>query len=198
MRVAVFGAKGRTGRLVVEELARRGHAVVAVSRDGAHVAGAQAAAADPATGAGVEAALAGADAVASALASGKGNLACSGLARALGGRTGLRYVTVAGAAVDHPGDRKGLADKAVSWISRKVAGEVVLDRQRELEVLRGSSLRWTMLRPPRLVDGPAKGAVKLSHERPQTLSIPRADLARAVADALEDDALVGRAPFVSA
>jgi uncharacterized protein YbjT (DUF2867 family) len=171
--VAVFGAKGRTGRLAVEELRRAGHEVVAASRRGETVEGATAVAANPVTGEGVEQAVEGCDAVVNVMASGKGNPACSGLARALSARDGLRYVTVAGAAVDAPGDRKGTADKIISWLSRRVAKEVVLDRQAELDLLRASRLRWTMLRPPRLVDGPAKGDVKVSSERPQTIQITR-------------------------
>jgi uncharacterized protein YbjT (DUF2867 family) len=198
MRVAVFGAKGRTGGLLVEALTAAGHDVVAVSRRGEPVPGAAAAAvADPASGQGVLAAAEGCDAVVNAMASGPGNPACSGLARALAGRDGLRYVTIAGAAVDAPGDRKGLPDKIISWLSRRVAKEVVLDRQEELAVLRGSRLRWTMLRPPRLVDGPPTGAARMSLERPQAIQIRRADLARVAAEALGDEALVGRAPFVS-
>ncbi len=197
MRVAVFGAKGRTGVLVVEALRLAGHQVVAASRRGEAVPGATAVAANPATGEGVAAAVEGCDAAVNAMASGKGNPAGSALARALSGRAGLRYVSVGGAAVDAPGDRKGVVDKAVSWLSRRVAKDVVLDRQEELAVLEGSGLRWTMLRPPRLVDGPAKGAVKMSFEKPQSIQITRADLARMVVEALGDERLVGRAPFVS-
>lgn len=197
MRVVVFGARGRTGRQVVEELRRSGHEVVAASRSSDPVDGATAVAANPVTGEGVERAVEGCDAVVNAMASGKGNPACSGLARAFSGREGLRYVTVGGAAVDVPGDRKGVSDKVISWLSRAVAKEVVLDRQAELDVLRGSRLRWTMLRPPRLVDGPAKGEAKLSFERPPSIQITRADLARKVVEAIGNDSLVGRAPFVS-
>lgn len=197
MRVAVFGAAGRTGRLVVRELLGAGHEAVAVTRRGEAVEGATAARADPASGAGVAEAVAGCDAVVNAMASGKGNPACSALARALAGREGLRYVTVGGAAVDAPGDSKGVADRIVSWLSRRLAAGVVLDRQEELRVLQGSRLRWTMLRPPRLVDGPPKGQVRTAFDRPQSLSITRADLAAAAVRALADASLAGRAPFVS-
>jgi putative NADH-flavin reductase len=197
MKVAVFGAQGRTGRLVVEELLRQGHEVVAASRRGEAIPGAEAVQADPVTGQGVAAAAGGCDAVVSALASGKGNPACSSLARALRDREGLRYVSVGGAAVDADGDRKGVPDRIISWISRTFAKDVVMDRQAELQVLNWSRLRWTMLRPPRLVDRPAKGAVRTSFERPPSIQVTRADLARKVVEALSDDSLVGRAPFVS-
>lgn len=197
MRVAVFGARGRTGRLVVEELRKAGHTVVAVSRGGEPVGGAVAVAADPVTGQGVAVALGDCDAVVNAMASGKGNPSCSGLARALSGREGLRYVSIGGAAVDVPGDRKGIPDRIISWMSRTFAKEVVQDRQDELDLLRNSRLRWTMLRPPRLLDGEAKGEVKISFERPPTIQITRTDLARKVVEVLTDDALIGRVPFVS-
>lgn len=195
MRVAVFGAMGRTGRLVVAELRGAGHEAVAVSRRGEAVEGAQALRANPATGEGM-AAVEGCDAVINAMASGKGNPACSALALALSGRD-LRYVTVAGAAVDAPGDAKGVADRVVSWLGRRIGGAVVLDRQEELAILQASRLGWTMLRPPRLVDGPPKGPVRVAFDRPQSLSITRADLAAAAARALEDGSLMRRAPFVS-
>jgi uncharacterized protein YbjT (DUF2867 family) len=38
VKIAVLGATGRTGRLVVDELLRRGHAVVALVRDPAGAA----------------------------------------------------------------------------------------------------------------------------------------------------------------
>lgn len=194
MRGAVFGARGRTGKLVVEEPRRRGHEPVPVSRSGDRVAGVAGLRADAATGEGVAAAVEGSDSVVDAMASGKGNPVGSALARALPERDGLRYVTVGGAA---EGDRKRLADKATSWLSRTIARDVVLDRQEELGVLKGSRLRWTFVRPPRLVDMAAKGTVKPSHEKPPSLQVTRADLARTVAEALSDDGLVGRAPFVS-
>lgn len=43
----------------------------------------------------------------------------------------------------------------------------------------------------------ARGGVKLSFERPQSFQIARADLGLKVVEALEDESLVRRAPFVS-
>ena len=197
MKVAVFGARGRTCQLVVEELRGAGHEVVAASLRAESVPGACVVQADPAACQGGVAAAECCDAVVNAMASGKGNPSCSALARALRDRSGLRYVSVGGAAVDLPGDRKGVPDRIVSWLNRTVAPDLVLDRQAELDVLGASGLRWTMLRPPRLRDGAAKGSVRVSYERPPSMQVTRADLARKVVEALADDSLVGRAPFVS-
>lgn len=62
MRIAVVGATGQTGRLLIERLHKLGGQAVAVSRSGKSVEGAvDAAAADVVTGAGLDAALEGCD-----------------------------------------------------------------------------------------------------------------------------------------
>lgn len=196
MQVTVFGARGRTGRLVVEELLRAGHTVVAASRRGDPVGGTRAVAADPVAGTGLAQALEACDAVVNALASGPGNPACSSLARALLERTGLRYVSLGGAAVNHPRDRKGPVDRLATVITRLVGGAAVTDRQEELAILMGSGLRWTMLRAPYLVDGPATGDVEISDERVPGLRLRRGDFAAVAVRGLTEDMMVGRAPFL--
>ncbi|MGR3485141.1 MAG: NAD(P)-dependent oxidoreductase [Paracoccaceae bacterium] len=199
MRIAVFGAAGRTGREVCRHLQGLGHEPLAVTRrKGADVIGTPELL-DATDSVAVAALAQTCDAVINAMASGKGNPAGSRLVAALRGRDGLRYVTVAGAAVDAPGDAKGAPDKIVSWISRKIAGEVVTDRQAELDALLadGHGLRWTMMRPPRLTEKEAKTSYRLAFDKPASTQIARADLGRAVVDALSDPELEGRAPFVS-
>ena len=64
MRIAVVGATGQTGQLLTERLHKLGARVVAISRSGRSVEGAEtAAAADVVTGAGLDDALAGCDVV---------------------------------------------------------------------------------------------------------------------------------------
>ncbi len=109
----------------------------------------------------------------------------------------MRFVTIAGAAVDAPGDAKAVPDRIIGWIMRRMVAEMLADRQAELAVLRASPLAWTMLRPPRLTDGPPSGKARLTFDTPAATAITRADLADAVIEALADPALVGRAPFVA-
>ena len=195
MDVTVFGAGGRTGRRIVEALAREGHAVRAVLRRAGEVPGAaEVLRCDP-----VRDPLPGdlGDAVVCAMASGRGNRACSALARGLARRAGLRYVTVAGAGVDVPGDDKVWLERRFGPLLARMVGEMITDRQREYAVLTLSDLDWTMLRPPRLVDGPATGRARLTFDRPVSGRVTRADLAEAAVAALRDDVLIRRAPFVA-
>ena len=197
MRLLVLGATGRTGRAVVERAKANGHHAVSYGRriaDGA---------AESVVGTFEDEAFAAsvrdADAILSCLASSNSDGVCSRAATAvLRADPTARYLTVAGAGVDRPDDRKGLPDKAIGLVMRVVVGRMLADRQREVGMLGASQARWTALRPPRLTEGKATGGWTFSFDRPAASWIDRADLAGAMLEALERDDMVGRAPFVSA
>ena len=205
MRVAVLGATGATGRQLTAELLRREHAVVALARtpeapgSGAltWVAGD---ARDPVA---LAALLDGAEAVVSALGPRTGDstlhrevapLLVSGM-RAAGVR---RFVGVSGAGIDVPGDRKSRRDRFLSALLQRLGGESVRDKALEREAWAASDLDWTLVRAPRLVDGPLTGRVEHHADRsPRRTSITRADLAAFLADLAEGPEYVRQAPLVA-
>ncbi len=190
MRVLLLGARGRTGRLVADELGRRGHAVVPFAGD-VRDAGA------------VTAAVAGVDAVVSALGPRKGDRtlhreSAPVLVAAMRAAGVRRFVGVSGAGVDVPGDRKSLRDRLISGIIHRVGGDAAQAKEHERATWAASSLDWTLVRPPRLVDGPATGAVEHhASTSPRRTSVSRADLAAFVVDVLEQGLYVGQAPLVA-
>ncbi|MFP4451651.1 MAG: NAD(P)-dependent oxidoreductase, partial [Rhodosalinus sp.] len=197
MKVLVFGATGRTGRLIVERALAAGHEVTAAIRGSKGPGGAGTVTLDLRDADRVRAEASGADAVISALASGKGNPACSTLARALLPMEGLRFVTIGGAGVDAPGDAKALPDRVIGWIMRRTVGEMLADRQAEHDMLATSKLHWTMLRPPRLTEKPGQGGYRLTYDTPAAAAIARTDLAQAAVNALDDRETRDKAPFVA-
>ena len=197
MNILLLGATGRTGKLIAQKLVAAGHAVTAAGQRDPELPGVTFQRVDLADTPMLIQAARDMDGAVSALAPAKGNPVCSGVARALAGLDGLRFVTIGGAGVDAPGDRKGLADRLVGWVMRRLTPEMLADRQTELGFLQQGRLRWTMLRPPRLTDKPAKGAVNVTFDRPASTAVSRADLAQAAVDALRNDAWIGRAPFVA-
>ena len=200
MKILLLGASGRTGRHIATGLVAEGHDVVSLGRRGPDLRGVDHRAGDPADAAALAAALDGAEAVVSALASSNSDPVCSRAATALvevaEGRP-LRFVTIGGAGVDVPGDSKGFADRAVGAVMRLVVGRMLADRQSEYGLLAALPLRWTILRPPRLVDTEGTGRFTLSFDRPRGTKIARRDLALAAVEAVGRDDLAGRAPFVA-
>lgn len=205
MKVAVLGATGRTGRPLVNTLLERGHDVTVLVRDPSKLGGVAqqvrtvtGSSADPRAMAEL---LRDVDAVVSALGPTKKEPDLhTKTARLLVELlpTGGRFVGVSGAGIDVPGDRKGPRDKVISFLIQKLGGNVVKDKPREYEVFAASDLDWTLVRPPRLMDGEATGTVVHDAHRPgKSSSIRRADLATFLVTVLEDGLYQHQAPFVS-
>lgn len=197
-RLVILGATGRTGQEVVRAAKAAGHQVWGHGRRA--VEGADRSLGGPFDGAELAESVAEADAVLSCLASTNSDPVCSTATRAVlavARATPLRVLTIAGAGVDRPEDRKGVGDKAIGLIMRLTVGRMLADRQAETETLLASEARATVLRPPRLTSGAPTGRWTWSFDRPARSSIDRADLARAMLEALGREDLVGRAPFVA-
>jgi putative NADH-flavin reductase len=199
MKVAVFGASGRTGRLVLDALVNAGHQPVAHSRREIFGWHGESVVSELSDEKAVGDLIAASDAVISCLASNKGEGTCLDLARHVMSRmpSGFRFLTLAGAAVDAPGDRKGLPDKIAGGLARLFAGRMIRERQAELDALLASSLAWTMLRPPVLNDKPATGRVVVTYDKPHAIKISRADVARTMVDMISASDVVGKAPFIA-
>lgn len=201
MDVALIGATGRTGRLVLQELLERGHSVSVLVRDPAKLQQSglrvvTGSATDPAA---VSELVQGADAVVSALGPTAKDpdlhrRAAEVLVEAL--PQGARFIGISGAGISVPGDRKRLPDRLISAIVRLAGGAMAADKAEEYRIFAGSALDWTLVRPPRLLDAPATGRVASDPHTPRHWSIPRADLARFMVEALEQHRYPRQAVFV--
>lgn len=208
MRIALLGGTGRTGTLVAAEALRRGHTVRALVRDPSRlgelaerVEALRGDAADPTS---LRALVAGADVVVSALGPTKEHAdlhsrVATGLVAVLSETGPRRFVGVSGAGIDVPGDRKSARDRVVSKLIQTLGGKAVKDKSTEYAVWAASDLEWTLVRPPRLVDGPAtEGALEQdAHASARSTRMRRGDLARMLVDVVEHGRYVRQAPLVA-
>lgn len=206
MRIVVVGAAGGVGSRAVAAAVQQGHEVVAVARAALDCAGARSLAVDVRDAAALGGAVDGSAAV----------LWCVGVTRRSGGdvgRTGMpllvaaceqagvrRLVSVSGAGVTLPGDVKGLGARLVSGATRRLARDLVLDKEGEHAALAGSGLDWTQVRPPRLVDREPTGRWRLGEQAPGLTAKPvaKADVALAMLELAGSLQWVRRAPFLTA
>ena len=207
LTVAVLGATGRTGRPLVEELLARGHRVRALVRDPARL-GALADRVEVVTGSSEDPAalaevLTGADAVVSALGPAAKDATlhrrtAEALVRVMREQGPRRFVGISGAGIDVPGDAKALPARVISSLMQRFGGAVVEDKVAEHRIWADSGLDWTLVRPPRLTDGPATGVIEHdAHRSTRSTRIRRTDLARFLVDVLEQGLHVGLAPFAA-
>lgn len=206
MRIVVLGAAGGVGRQAVAAAVQQGHEVVAAARTAPDVAGARSLALDVRDGAALRGAVAGVDVV----------LWCVGVTRRSGGDVGRtampllvaaceqagvrRLVSVSGAGVTLPDDVKGPGARLVSALTRRLARDLVMDKEGEHAALAASGLDWTEVRPPRLVDRDPTGRWQLGEQAPGLTARPvaKADVALAMLELAGTTQWVHRAPFLTA
>jgi putative NADH-flavin reductase len=215
MKLTVFAATGGIGRQLLDQALAAGHDVTAVVRNPAKLpAEVRAVTADLATAgpAALEPAVAGADAVLSGLGprsradagvASRGTLAIVEAMRA----TGVRRVVVVSAApvatVASPGrPDPPRHDPGDGLVTRQVLMPLLLATLREVyrdlalmeDALRDSTLDWTVVRPPRLTDGPLTGTYRtaLGRNLRGGLLVSRADVSHLMLATLDRPETIGQ------
>lgn len=191
MKLAMIGATGITGTLVLDEAARRGHALTVLVRDPArlspdgptpdHVI-----TGDGADAAAVRSALVGQDAVLVMISSrGTRQPVTSQVARTVVSAAAANDVPrlVATSTYGMVATRPLLVAPAL----RRVLATSFREQARADEVIRTSGLDWTILRATRLTDTAASGNPRVTPELLQSgpFSLSRADLAHTLLDVVE-------------
>jgi putative NADH-flavin reductase len=187
MRIAVFGAGGRTGRHVVRIALEREHEVVAFVREPSEApAGVDVVAGDARDVATVDRAVAGADAVISVLALMSADAEpeyseATSTIVAAAGSSGVRRIVITA-------NNDVLTD-------REVTGEFAAharEHRRNRATLEASGLDWTILAAPWVTDDEPRGAYDavLDERAPGKRTAP-GDFALACVDALERDGWIG-------
>ena len=216
MRIAVFGATGRTGRPLVEQALDRGHEVVAFVRDPAGLPAAlrdddlvTVVEGDAYTGDGVDRAVGGdgtpVDAVVSVLGQTKEGpddlLTAAGehVLAAMAEHDVDRIVTLVGAGVREEGESVSLGGKVMGSLLKLLARAALEDARDHVEAVRASDTRWTVVRGPRLTEDEQTDAFR--HGTDLTLGMgdaaARANVAAFVLDCLEGERYVGEMPKIA-
>ncbi len=207
-KLAILGATGRTGRHVLEQALAQGHTVTVLVRDPSKLAQrhdrlkviqGDIGAADQ-----VAEAVAGAEAVISVLGPVSNKpvrLVSQGMDNLVAAmrRHGVqRLIQTAGAGVRDPRDRPTLVHAIFGGLVRLLSPNVLADMQGVVAKVRQSGLAWTVVRVPRLTDGPATGRVRVGFVGKDIgPMLTRADLAEFLLKQVEDETWVGQAPAIS-
>jgi len=196
MHITVFGANGGTGKQVVEQALAAGHRVRAVVRDPKtldleheDLEIVRGDVLDPST---IDVA---GEAVVSCIGARTrkaGSIASRGTANILEAmkREGVKRVVVISAAP--LGEAEGIFQRVAFRILWSLLRDVYDDLRRMESVLMVSDAEWTILRPPRLTDGPLTAKYRTAIDGNVGSVITRAALAREMLRALEAPKTVRR------
>ncbi len=208
MKLLVFGSTGGTGRELLKQALDQGHEVVAFARskdkiDDIKHASLQVVCGDVLDPSVVESTVAGQEAVLCSIGAGAQRTTL----RADGTRTIVQ-------AMENTGARRliclsslGVGDSRsnLPFFTKYIIVSIFLrhafaDHEHQEAIVRQSSLDWTIVRPPRLVDGPRTGDYRHGFsvtDRRIKARISRADVADFMLKQLTDDTHLHQTPGVS-
>lgn len=206
MRITVFGASGSVGRHVVEQALAAGHEVTAFTRDSGNITvrhpRLEVTQGDATDLAAVQDAVAGRDAVVVALGAGRQ----AGI-REIGTRTVITAMEQAGVkrlicqSTMGAGDSRGNLNFVWKYLMfGMLLRKAYADHQRQEELVRKSTLDWTIVRPGAFTDGERTGEYRHGfdgQDRTTQMKISRADVADFLLRQLTDDGYRGRAVGLS-
>jgi putative NADH-flavin reductase len=206
MRIAVFGATGRTGLPLCRQALDRGHEVVAHARSPEKLAvdddRLTVVEGDAYTGEGVQAAVEMVDAVVSVLGQGTSSpddlltVAGDHVVGAMDDAGVSRFVTLVGAGVREEGESVSLGGRVMGALLKLLARDVLEDAAEHVRRVRATDLDWTVLRAPRLGEGDPGGDYRIGDIELGFESVDRADVATCILDRLEAGDYVGEMPKV--
>ena len=210
MKIAVIAANGRTGRLVVRDALARGHQVVAVARTNqlsepnngnlTHMR------ADVRDADALKQALAGANAVISALGVGRSrspsdvySTGVSNTLAAMKSNGAAKLVVISALPAGPWAEQPGLRRRIALPLLQRIFGATYDDMRRMEAILQETTwIDWISLRPPRLVKKPSKGAYRIdTRPLPKGRAITYGDLATALLDSLTRQDLYQHAAYVA-
>ncbi len=211
MKVTVFGATGNIGQLVLRRLLDDGHEVTAFVRSPAKLGMAAAAvavvSADLTDDDAIREAVAGADAVVSALGPPidpfvRGTPLTDGTRRivaAMHAEEVRRLVALATVSVPDPRDRPRLLDRLVPIAIGLLIPGALREVQGISEVVATSGLDWTVARIFAPIDVPANHTVQAGFlgRDPVGVEMSRADIADFLVDQIGSEDFVGASPAIS-
>ncbi len=208
MKLAVFGATGRTGQILVRDALAQGDEVIALARTPSkldlqdeRLSIVQGDVQDPQA---VERVVAGAEAVISLLGptTNRPVFAVSrgmqNILEAMRKHGVQRLVVTAGAGVGDPEDRPALPNRAINLLIRLAARNAYEDMRKTAASVRASDRDWTIVRAPMLVDDEATGNITVGMVgKGMGMRITRADLAAYALQVAKTGEQLHRAPAIS-
>jgi putative NADH-flavin reductase len=208
-KIVILGATGPTGRHIVAQAVSRGHDVTVLVRSpekAADLKGAKLVVGDARDENALRQALKGRDAVISALGTPASpfrevsllSTATRALVNAMKAEDVSRLVAITGVgAGDSRGHGGALFDHVIFPLLLR---KVYADKNRQEEIIRGSALNWTIVRPAILTDKPGTGAVRALTDLEDFHggSVSREDVARFVLDQVSSDHWRRQSPLIAA
>ncbi len=203
MKIALFGATGRTGKEFIN-IAKK-HSITALSRSGSTLDNAAVIMGDGLNANDVDLIVKDADVVVSVVGHVKDSppdlqtRITKNIIAAMKKYGITRFVSLSGMAVDYEKDVPGFSNKVIKFMMNIIAKDVLSDAVAHTKLLQESDLDFTVVRAPRLTDGPAtEYKVGYVGVNATAMSVSRASVAQFILKCIEDGTYIRDMPAITA
>ena len=208
MKLAIFGAAGRTGILLLQQALDQGNEVVALVRTPSKLSMTDerltVLQADAAHLSDVERAIQGVDAVLSVLGHVKGSApdilthAIGNIITAMDMYGVKRLVSLSGSSIHVPQDKPRLVNRLLKFYTKATTGSLLQDGEQQVAALRDSDVDWIVVRAPILSEGPHTDTYRVGWVGVSTgIRVSRANIADFMLKQVTDTTYLRQAPLVS-
>lgn len=108
-----------------------------------------------------------------------------------------RYIVISGGSLDVTGDQKRIVSKIGAILFKVFLSKMMQDKYKELQIIQGSDVDWTIVRLPFVIEGKGIGNIKESLVDMPGIKVQNSDIAPFVIKQINNERYVGKCPFIS-
>ncbi|MCM0004068.1 MULTISPECIES: SDR family oxidoreductase [Bacillus cereus group] len=205
-KIAILGANGKVGKILVNEALEKGYQVKILTRNSTNTEkineNIETIIGDARNFSTIQDLLQGCSAVINAVGQPKNesyifSTVTKHILEAMKESKIKRYILISGGSLNVTGDQKGIVNKIGATLFKLFLPKMMQDKYKELQIIQNSEVDWTIVRLPFVIEGNGIGSIKESLVDMPGIKIQNGDIAPFVIKQINSDRYVGRCPFIS-
>ncbi|ADK05174.1 TPA: SDR family oxidoreductase [Bacillus anthracis] len=205
-KIAILGANGKAGKILVNEALEKGYQVKILTRNSTNTEkinkNIETIIGDARNFSTIQDLLQGCSAVINAVGQPKNesyifSTVTKHILEAMKESKIKRYILISGGSLNVTGDQKGIINKIGATLFKLFLPKMMQDKYKELQIIQNSEVDWTIVRLPFVIEGTGIGSIKESLVDMPGIKIQNGDIAPFVIKQINSDRYVGKCPFIS-
>ncbi|AAU17953.1 SDR family oxidoreductase [Bacillus cereus group sp. TH43LC] len=205
-KIAILGANGKAGKILVNEALEKGYQVKILTRNSTNTEkineNIETIIGDARNFSTIQDLLQGCSAVINAVGQPKNesyifSTVTKHILEAMKESKIKRYILISGGSLNVTGDQKGIVNKIGATLFKLFLPKMMQDKYKELQIIQNSEVDWTIVRLPFVIEGNGIGSIKESLVDMPGIKIQNGDIAPFVIKQINSDRYVGKCPFIS-
>lgn len=205
-KIAILGANGKAGKILVNEALEKGYQVKILTRNSTNTEkinkNIETIIGDARNFSTIQDLLQGCSAVINAVGQPKNesyifSTVTKHILEAMKESKIKRYILISGGSLNVTGDQKRIVNKIEPTLFKLFLPKMMQDKYKELQIIQNSEVDWTIVRLPFVIEGNGIGNIKESLVDMPGIKIQNGDIAPFIIKKINSDRYVRKCPFIS-